>query len=282
MSQYTLAGRSGLELEGRNSVETSTSGVAWPAIIGGTFAALALTLVLVTLGSGFGLAAISPWRSPGAEATTFTVVTAVWLIVVQWLASALGGYITGRMRTKWVGLHTHEVFFRDTANGFLTWATATVVGAVFLAGAATLVASSNTTNVDTAAGGNQVTMASSSTVSNSTAYFVDGLFRSDHPISPPTVDERAQATRILVNGIHSDIPADDATYLAGVVSAHTGLTPQDAMTRVVNTTVKMRQVAEAARKAAAVLAIFTGLSMLIGAFIACAAAALGGLQRDEY
>ena len=115
----------------QHPLETSTSGVAWPAIIGGAFAAAALSLILLALGSGFGLASVSPWPNAGASVTTFTVMTAVWLIVTQWLASGLGGYLTGRLRTKWVGLHTHEVFFRDTANGFLTWATATVIGAVF-------------------------------------------------------------------------------------------------------------------------------------------------------
>lgn len=31
---------------------------------------------------------------------------------------------SGRLRTKRVGLHTDEVFFRDTAHGFLSWAAA--------------------------------------------------------------------------------------------------------------------------------------------------------------
>jgi len=280
MSQYTIAGRTGVDLDGRNPVETATSGVAWPAILGGTAAALALSLVLVTIGSGFGLAAISPWRSTGVSATTFAVATGVWLIVVQWLASALGGYITGRMRTKWVGLHTHEVFFRDTANGFLTWATASVLGAVLLVSAAGVTASSTMTAGN--ANGNQTTV-SADPAADSNAYFVDTLFRSDRATATaPTAEERAEATRILVNGVRTNIPADDATYLSAVVSAHTGLSPQDAMTRVVTTEVRVRQAADAARKAGAALAIFTGLSMLIGAFIASAAAALGGLQRDEY
>jgi hypothetical protein len=30
----------------------------------------------------------------------FTVMTAIWLIMVQWLSSLMGGYITGRLRTK--------------------------------------------------------------------------------------------------------------------------------------------------------------------------------------
>src|ERR1039457_7050591 len=96
-------------VEDRNPLEVATSGVAWPAIIGGAFAAAALSLILLVLGSGLGLASVSPWPGSGASVTTFTIMTAIWLIVIQWLASGVGGYVTGRLRTKWVGLHTHEV-----------------------------------------------------------------------------------------------------------------------------------------------------------------------------
>src|SRR5271166_4391952 len=106
----------------RHPLEAVASGVAWSAILGGAFAAVALSVVLLALGSGFGLATVSPWLGAGASATTFSIMTGLWLIITQWLASGLGGYITGRLRIKWAGLHTHEVFFRDTANGFLTWA----------------------------------------------------------------------------------------------------------------------------------------------------------------
>ena len=108
--------------EANRPLETAISGIAWPAILGGAFAAAALALILLALGSGFGLASVSPWPNSGAAATTFTIMAAIWLIIVQWVSAALGGYLTGRLRTKWVGVHTHEVFFRDTANGFLAWA----------------------------------------------------------------------------------------------------------------------------------------------------------------
>ena len=55
------------------------------------------------LGSGFGLASVSPWPHSGASLTTFTAMTAIWLVIVQWISSALGGYLTGRLRTKCVG-----------------------------------------------------------------------------------------------------------------------------------------------------------------------------------
>ena len=104
-------------------------------------------MVLPAIGSGFGLASISPWSGTGRSAVKFTIVTAVWLIVTQWVASGVGGYLAGRLRTKWVDLHTHEVFFRDTANGFLAWAAATVIAAAFLASAASSVVGGTATMV---------------------------------------------------------------------------------------------------------------------------------------
>jgi len=100
------------------TLESSTPAISWPAIVGGAFAAAASSLILLALGSGFGLASVSPWSNSGASAATFTILTAVWLIIVQWVSSGLGGYLTGRLRTQWVDVHTHEVFFRDTAQGF--------------------------------------------------------------------------------------------------------------------------------------------------------------------
>jgi hypothetical protein len=290
----------GVYVEDRTPLEAATSGVAWPAIIGGAFAAAALSLILLALGSGFGLASVSPWSNTGASATTFTVMTAIWLIVVQWLASGLGGYLTGRLRTKWVGLHTHEVFFRDTANGFLTWAVATVIGAAFLASAAASVVSGTATVVagvasGAAAGASQgvAEQASQSvgTIADPTAYFVDSLYRTDHPSANVSDgDVRAQSSRILLNGLRNgDVTAPDKTYLVLLVADRTGLSQADAAKRVDEVIaqakaveVKARQAADTARKAGAYLSIFTALSMLVGAFIACVAAALGGQQRDEY
>ena len=69
----------------------------------GALAAVAITVLLLALGSGIGLSSVSPWSALSPSATTFTLLAAVWLIVVQWLLSALGGYISGRLRTKWAG-----------------------------------------------------------------------------------------------------------------------------------------------------------------------------------
>src|ERR1017187_922950 len=127
------------------SVEISTPAeespaVSWPAIAAGAIAAAALTLVLLAFGAGMGFSAVSPWGNSGVSAGTFEISTGLYLICVAMLASAIGGYIAGRLRTKWAGVHTHEVFFRDTAHGFLAWGLATILSAAFLASAATNIA----------------------------------------------------------------------------------------------------------------------------------------------
>lgn len=117
---------------------SSASAVSWSAIFAGTVAAVAMTLILIAIGSAFGFASVSPWPGVGAAPTTFTIAAGVWLIVTQWLSSAVGGYLAGRLRVRWHGLHTDEVFFRDTAHGLLTWATATVLVAMVAVAASAL------------------------------------------------------------------------------------------------------------------------------------------------
>src|SRR5580658_1417393 len=114
--------------------EAHSSGVSWGAVIGGAFVAAAFYLILLALGAGFGLSAVSPWSNVGASASTAAAI--VWLVLIEIIASALGGYLTGRLRTKWAVIHTDEVFFRDTANGFLAWAVALVISVTLLASAA--------------------------------------------------------------------------------------------------------------------------------------------------
>ena len=272
------------------TVESSISAISWAAIIGGAFATAALSLILLALGSGFGLASVSPWPNSGASVTTFTAMTAIWLIIVQWVSSGLGGYLTGRLRTKWVGMHTHEVFFRDTAHGFLAWALAAVIGAAVLASAVASLLSGGAQVAGTIASGATQGASQAAVQENPFAYYVDSLFRSDHPdanASDPEV--RAETTRIFATGIRNgDVPAGDKTYLAQLVATRTGVSQADAEKRVDDVIAKVkaaetkaRQIADATRKAGAYLSIFTGVTMLIGAFIAAASAALGGRHRDE-
>jgi hypothetical protein len=263
--------------------ESSVSAISWRAIFGGAVAAAASSIILVLLGAGLGFAAISPWPNAGATAATFSIVAGIWLIVVQWLSSGIGGFITGRLRTKWVNVHTHEVFFRDTAHGFLTWAVAAVLGAFIVASAASSVLGTTTRAAGTAASG--------AAQGAARAYDVDTLYRGQKPELAST-DQQTQmeTTRILARGIENGgVSEGDRNYLVDQVAARTGLSHDDAQKRVDDVIAqekaaeaKARQVADAARKSASAVSIFTALSMLIGAFIASAAAAYGGSLRDEH
>ena len=181
------------------SVESSTSAVEWGSIFAGAVAAFGITIILFTLGPGLGLASTSPWSFSNPTPTTFGTVAGIWLVVTQWFSSAFGGYLTGRMRTKWVGVRTDEVLFRDTAHGLLAWAVATLIMVAL------------------------VTLGSAAT--------------------------------------------------AGVAAAAAASTPAAPTVTP--------EAAEQARKVAVAFAFTTSLSLLIGAFVAAAAGALGGFHRDE-
>jgi hypothetical protein len=124
------------------SVESSASGVEWAAITAGALAAVGVSIILFTLGSGLGLSGANPWLFVPQAVATFTIGAGIWLIVMQWLSSALGGYLAGRLRKKWVGVRTDEVFFRDTAHGLLAWALATAIVALLFTLGSAAVASS--------------------------------------------------------------------------------------------------------------------------------------------
>jgi hypothetical protein len=267
----------------RVAAESAVSAISWPAILGGAITAAAVSLVLVLLGSGLGLASISPWSIGGGSATVFSIAAGLWLVVVQWLSSGLGGFVTGRLRTKWVHVHTHEVFFRDTAHGLLTWGLATVIGALVLA-------SSSSSVVGTTTRAAAIPLVAAP-LAQSQAYIIDTLFRGEKAeLASSYPRARDEAVRIFANGARNgDIPAADRTYLAGLVATQTSAPQTDAEKRVDVAIVQekaaetaVREATDAARKSAAAIAIFTALSMLIGAFIASIAAAYGGNLRDEH
>jgi hypothetical protein len=272
------------------AVEATKSAVSWAAIFAGTAGAVAATMILIALGSGLGFASISPWANNGASAGTFGAMAAIWLIIVQWISSGLGGYLTGRLRTRWVGTHTHEVFFRDTAHGFVTWAVASLILASVLASASSAIIGVGVhAGAKVASGAAQGAANSAQSGTTLGAYDVDTLFRSAHPDgNPASNDGHVEATRILAKGLAAgDVPAEDRTYLATQIASRAGISQDDAQKRVDGVIaqvkaadLKAREAADAARKAAATAATLTALSMLIGAFIACAAAALGGRERD--
>jgi hypothetical protein len=274
----------------RTEIETTDredqSAVSWAAVAAGGIAATALTLVLLAFGAGMGFSAISPWSNSGVSSTTFKIGTGVYLIVVAMLSSTVGGYVAGRLRTKWTGLRTDEVAFRDTAHGFLAWAFATVLGAAALGGAATYLVGGAATS---AAQGASQGVASSPSTQGGNGYFVDMLLRPDPArqgaASPqPGNNEaaRGEIGRIFARGLRQggEFSPADGTYLAQIVAARTGISQADAEKRVAEVVYQAKAAADEARRAAAKAALWLTAAMLIGAFAASLAAIEGGQLRD--
>lgn len=278
-------------------VESNVPALTWGPVIGGATAACAITLILLLLGSGVGLTMVSPWSGESASFTTVSVTAAIWFVIVQWLSSALGGYLTGRLRTKWAGVHTDEVFFRDTAHGFLSWALATVVvaglaGSAFssLVGGGVQVASSVAT---TATVGAAATAAGSdATPDPATGYFTDLLLRPQDAAARAQSDNAAataEVSRILVQGAaKGEVVEADRAYIATIVASRANIPAEEARARVDQVLQQIEdaknaalKAADEARKSAATVALLGALSLLIGAFVASASAAVGGRQRDE-
>jgi hypothetical protein len=262
--------------------EAHSSGVSWAAVVAGAFVSAALAVILLSLGTGLGLSSVSPWSGVGASASAIGAGAIVWLILMQVISCSMGGYLAGRLRTKWANIHTDEVYFRDTAHGFLVWAVGLVITASFLAtAAASMMGGASTPNSTTISRAGEPTVASSD--HSPTAYFVDSLIRSK-PTASERDDEplRAETRTIFANALRQgNLPVRDRSYLAQVVVAKTGVSVPDAEKRVSDTFLETQEAADTARKALAHLSLWLFVALLIGAFCASFSATIGGRQRDH-
>jgi hypothetical protein len=282
------------------------SGVSWAAVAAGAVAAAALTLLLVAFGAGIGFSSISPWGDIGVSASTFEVGTGIYLVIVAVMSSAVGGYLAGRLRTKWVGVHTNEVFFRDTAHGFLAWAFATLLSATILTASTAYLAN----GVAAGAGG---ALAQAGRSTNPAEVYVDKLLRaapaSTQAAAPaPAAEPNAAAANTAASAASAgaggsatnpnqarseilrlwtadfakdqDLNPSDKAYVAQVVAARTGLSPADAEKRVNAVVTEAKAATDKARRGAAELSFWLTAAMLFGAFAASLAAAEGGALRD--
>ena len=286
------------------------SAVSWAAIVAGAAGAAALSLILLILGVGLGLSSVSPFAGSGASATTFGVSTIVWLTFTQLAASGLGGYLTGRLRTRWAATHGDEVYFRDTAHGFLAWAIATLATAAMLTSAMGAIVGTGASAVGSVAGGAATAAAAavpaavgamkSDGPATGNGYFVDSLFRKDASAATPAsagnasdvAPTSAEAGRIFASGLEAGaLPPEDAKYLGQQVSQRTGLSQADAEKRVNDAFTRMKakadqakaeakEAADKARKASAYASLWLFVSLLVGAFVASLLATFGGRQRD--
>ena len=262
--------------------EPSVAGVSWAAVTAGAVVSCALTLVLLAFGIGLGLSVVSPWAGSGVSATTFKIGTGLYLLVIAMLSSSIGGYIAGRLRSRWVGVHSDEVYFRDTAHGFVAWALASVLGAILLASPASSL-------LGGAAAGATQGAASAASQAGPMDGYIDTLLRSDTPTAPMAgqnpgnaSDTRGEMVRLFGSSFHDggDLKPADRAYVSKLVAARTGLSQADADKRVNDVVTQAKADIDAARKATAHLAFWLTASLLLGAFCASLAATEGGGLRD--
>ena len=262
-------------------LDDSVPGVSWPAIFAGATGAAALSYVLVILGFGLGLSSVSPWMNTGTSAKALGIATVVWLAFTQIAASGMGGYLAGRLRSKWAGVHDDEVYFRDTAHGFLSWAVASLVVVAFLASSVATIINGGASVAGAAieaVGTSATAMVAKSADGNDdgSSYFVDSLFRgnlavnAETPSADPGTDGAAmpdaamstrpqrmtaarhvEAARIFAKGLaNGSLPAEDKSYLGQVVANATDLNQQEAEQRVDTAFTDMKQSIDTAKATA--------------------------------
>jgi hypothetical protein len=271
----------------------SVSAVSWGAIFAGAAAAAGLSLILLFVGAGLGLSVASPWAHSGASAGTLGTAAILWLSFAQLLASAVGGYLAGRLRSKWLRLHEHEVTFRDTAHGLITWAVASVASALLLGSVIGSVVNSGMQAAGAIAG---PAVSSSGPI----AYFTDSMFHGENAdgngaaVGPQASDPlyRAEAARIFGDSLQEGhLSSDDGRYLAQLVAQRTGLDTDEAeqrvdaafaavQVRVQAAKTEAQRAADKARKDSAYSALWFAIALLLGAFTASLSAIFGGRQRD--
>lgn len=263
----------GIYNEPAEPLRTQASAVSWGAIVAGAAAAAALSLILLLLGVGLGLAAVSPWAHEGIGGAAFGLSTILWVTFTQLAASGMGGYLSGRLRTKWIAVHTDEVYFRDTAHGFLAWAVASLATAAMLTSTIGSIVSSGVQAGAAAAGGvTAVATAGVAAASGATksegdesgiGYFVDSLLRRDPNVgvsaqptlqtsTPPGAISAAstystspvsapEITRIFISNLSLEtLSTDDTRYVGQIIAQRTGLTQQEAEKRVTDTFARLK------------------------------------------
>lgn len=264
--------------------------VEWGAIIAGAITAAAISFVLLTFGTATGLSATSPWPNSGLSPKMLASIAVFWILAQQIGAFMIGGYIAGRLRSRWSEGDVEEAELRDGLHGALVWAVGIALGAVLFAFATTSAAK---TAADVTS--RTVTAATTSNL-DLVSYYADVLLRTTgrqatpgtqaaprgEPVSP---ELRAELVRLLGRALTNGSLAEaDKSYLASLVAQRTGLNQQEAEKRVNDTFAEanraVREAADKARRAAVLTGFVTAASLLISLAAACWAAQRGGHHRD--
>ena len=246
--------------------------VEWGAVIAGTVAALAVSLVLLAFGAAIGLASVSPWTTTATGLKAVGVGTAFWFLLVTLWSFALGGYLAARLRHRWSDATPAEVRFRDSAHGLLVWALSVLIAAGLAASGVSAIGR----GLGAAAG-------SAAAAADQVTATTDLLFRSSNATpSLQTADARSEVSRLLLRSAgKGEVSSADRTYLAQLVAARTGISQADAEKRVTQSLDELKAAADRARKIGVVLAFLTASILLIGGATAWWAAAVGGSHRES-
>ncbi len=297
------------------------SGVSWSAVIAGTLTAIAVSFIVISLGSGIGMELVSPYSySSSASASTMTVIGAVWLVFAQAVGFATGGYVAGRIRRSPAPLHTDEVKFRDGANGLVVWAIGVVITFFVLVTVVGKIGSA-TGSAAAGLGSTAVGLAGATSQSPSVDYFSDALLRPNAQnagnganagatggaaATPASGNEangaaagqpngqgagqangsagrqQAQVNRILITSLSPNgLSNDDRTYLAQLVAAQTGVSQDEAQRRVDAVTAQMKQDATQAAETARKAAAYVSFWTFMSLLFGAVCAALGGVLGGE-
>jgi hypothetical protein len=264
--------------------------VDWPAIFAGAALATAVSFVLLTFGSAIGLSLTSAYEGEGMSLTVFAIAAGLWLMWVQISSFFAGAYLTGRLRRRKMDSTEEESDVRDGSHGVIVWAVGALVGAMLalsgIGAVASTATSAATSVVAAGAAGAGAAAADSIDPSDLT---VDRLLRGTAAPEAGADDTRGQVGRVIVNALSNDeLAAADRDYLISVVSARTGLSPEESATRVdelwsqaQQAEATARDAAERARRIGMLVAFLTAASFLISGAAAYFAAVLGGNHRDR-
>lgn len=259
----------------------SLTAVSWGAILAGATAAAALSFILMLLGLGFGLLTVSPWSGEGSSAEAIGFGTIIWLIIIQLAAAGLGGYLAGRLRSRWPEAHHDEVYFRDTAHGLVTWSISTLAAIALVGGTASAIVSG-------VAGTAERVAPAVEDMLDESDYFANVLLRTDNWDQRADEAARSEVTGIVVRSLREgELSAADRTYLGNLIASRTGLNPNQATQRVDDVYASAQQsmqrameAADEARSSAAWTSLWMVVALLGGAFLAALMATYGGRQRD--
>jgi hypothetical protein len=149
---------------------------SWSAALAGAVVATAVTLFLLTLGTGVGLSLVTTPKLLHGAAPAFLTLGAIYFLASYAFGFAVGGHLVGRLIGPAVETRKEEEF-RAGAHGVAVWAIG-VVATSLLAAAGALVAEGSAPNMLAVTGLSSASKDGSDLTPLTTGYWVDVLFRS--------------------------------------------------------------------------------------------------------